>query len=102
NGRLAALLDGLEPAVLRLIAATCEAAEAHGRWVGVCGELAGDPVAVPVLVGLGVSELSASAPALPHVKETGRGLDLGGGRALARAALDQEDAGAVRALVRGE
>jgi multiphosphoryl transfer protein len=101
NGRLAALLDGLEPAVLRLIAATCDAAEAHGRWVGVCGELAGDPVAVPVLVGLGVSELSASAPALPLVKETVRGLDLGEARALARAALEREDAAAVRALITG-
>src|SRR3546814_17510501 len=48
--------DGLHPAVLRLIGMTVEAAHAHGKWVGVCGELAADALAVPLLVGLGVDE----------------------------------------------
>ena len=61
--RLAALLAGPQPAVLRLVRATVEAAAAHGRWVGVCGELAGDPAAAVLLAGLGVTELSM-APAL--------------------------------------
>ena len=61
--RLAALLAGPQPAVLRLVRATVEAAQAHGRWVGVCGELAGDPAAAVLLAGLGVTELSmAPAP----------------------------------------
>ena len=61
--RLAGLLAGPQPAVLRLVKATVEAAAARGRWVGVCGELAGDPAAAVLLAGLGVTELSM-APAL--------------------------------------
>ena len=61
--RLAGLLAGPQPAVLRLVQATVEAAAARGRWVGVCGELAGDPAAAVLLAGLGVTELSM-APAL--------------------------------------
>ena len=51
--RLAGLLAGPQPAVLRLVKATVEAAAARGRWVGVCGELAGDPAAAVLLAGLG-------------------------------------------------
>jgi phosphocarrier protein FPr/phosphocarrier protein len=65
---LAARMDGLHPAVLRMIAATTEGAARHGRWVGVCGALAGDALAVPVLVGLGVTELSVDAGLVPGVK----------------------------------
>ena len=55
--RLAPQVDALNPAVLRLIDTTVRAAHEHGRWVGVCGGIAGDPQAVPILVGLGVDEL---------------------------------------------
>ena len=58
----------LNPAVLRLIAQTVEGAHAHKRLVGVCGGIAGDPQRVPILVGLGVDELSVSLPAIPAVK----------------------------------
>jgi phosphocarrier protein FPr len=75
NPRLAALTDGFQPAVLQLIRQVVEAAHAHGKWVGVCGELAGDPLAVALLCGLGVDELSMSAPAIPRVKQLIRGLD---------------------------
>ena len=68
NPALGALTDPLHPAVLRLIAATVEGAKEHGRWVGVCGEMAGDPLAAPLLIGLGVTELSMSPPAIPLVK----------------------------------
>ena len=61
--RLAALLAGPQPAVLRLMRATVEAAAAHGRWVGVCGELAGDPAAAVLLAGLGVTR-AEHGPAL--------------------------------------
>ncbi|PTL91824.1 phosphoenolpyruvate--protein phosphotransferase [Halomonas litopenaei] len=60
--------DGLHPAVLRLIQMTVQAAHAHGKWVGVCGELASDRQAIPVLVGLGIDELSVSARQVPMVK----------------------------------
>jgi phosphoenolpyruvate-protein phosphotransferase len=73
---LALQADGLHPAVLRLIARTAEAAHAAGKWVGVCGELGADPVAVPILIGLGVDELSVSVPAIPTVKAQIRSLNL--------------------------
>src|SRR4029453_9531516 len=64
NEAVSGLADGLHPSVLRLIRSVTEAAEAHGKWVGVCGELGSDPQAVPLLVGLGVSELSVNPPAV--------------------------------------
>ncbi|WP_256347749.1 putative PEP-binding protein, partial [Pseudomonas gingeri] len=72
---------------------------AHGKWVGVCGELAGDPLAVPVLVGLGVDELSVAARSIPEVKARVRELTLPAAQALARAALAVGSADEVRALV---
>jgi phosphocarrier protein FPr len=73
---LAAKSDGLHPAVLRLIERTVEAAHAAGKWVGVCGELGVDPQAVPILIGLGVDELSVSVPANASVKAQIRSLTL--------------------------
>ena len=60
--------DALNPAVLQLMASTVAAAHRHGKWVGVCGGLASDPLAVPVLVGMGVDELSVSVPSIPEIK----------------------------------
>ena len=91
--------DGLHPAVLRLIGMTVEAAHAHGKWVGVCGELAGDPLAVPLLVGLGVDELSVSARSIALVKARVRELDWRHSQALAQRALTLESAAAVRGLI---
>jgi phosphoenolpyruvate-protein kinase (PTS system EI component) len=68
NPAVAAMTDGLEPAVLRLIRTTAEAGASAGKWVGVCGELAGDGAAVPVLIGLGVVELSMNPSAVSAVK----------------------------------
>ena len=84
---LAGKSDGLHPAVLRLIARTVEAAHAHGKWVGVCGELGADPQAVPILVGLGVDELSVSVPSIPSVKAQIRGLTLTAAQTTAQEAL---------------
>jgi phosphoenolpyruvate-protein phosphotransferase/dihydroxyacetone kinase phosphotransfer subunit len=96
--RLAALLAGPQPAVLRLVRATVEAAEAHGRWVGVCGELAGDPAAAVLLAGLGVTELSMTPALIAEAKAALRAVDLADAQAAARAALDAEDAEAARQL----
>jgi multiphosphoryl transfer protein len=96
--RLASLLAGPQPAVLRLIRATVEAADAHGRWVGVCGELAGDPAAAVLLAGLGVTELSMAPALIPEAKAALRAVDLPAARAAAEAALDAADADAARAL----
>jgi phosphocarrier protein FPr len=99
NERLAALADGLDPAVLRLISLVCEAGERRGRRVAVCGELGSDLTAVPILLGLGVRELSVAPPLVPRVKEAVRAVDLGAAQGIARRALEQESADAVRALV---
>nr|WP_163502329.1 phosphoenolpyruvate--protein phosphotransferase [Halomonas socia] len=93
---LSAQADGLHPAVLRLIQMTVDAAHAQGKWVGVCGELASDAMAVPVLVGLGVDELSVSARQVPLVKARLRDIDLAEARAQAELALAQATSEAVR------
>ncbi|AZC16291.1 phosphoenolpyruvate--protein phosphotransferase [Pseudomonas sp. CMR5c] len=96
---LSAQADGLHPAVLQLIDITVRAAHAHGKWVGVCGELAADPLAVPVLVGLGVDELSVSGRSIAEVKARIRELSLAQARTLAQQALAVGSANDVRALV---
>ena len=87
NAALAPLLDDALGPVLALIAAVVEAADAHGRWVGVCGELAGDPAAAVLLAGLGVRELSMAASRIPAVKAALREHDAEGAAAAARRAL---------------
>ena len=97
HAHLAARLDGLHPAVLRLIARTAEAAHAHRRRTAVCGGLASDPLAVPVLVGLGVHELSCVPAMIPQIKALLGTLTLEQCRERAVWALAQESAEAVRA-----
>jgi len=97
---LAAQADGLHPAVLRLIAATVDGAAKHGKWVGVCGALAGDPLAMPLLVGLGVTELSVDPVSVPGIKARVRTLDYQLCRQRAQDALALDSAQAVRAASR--
>jgi len=75
NPALAGYEDALHPAVLTLIRQVAAAAARRGKTAAVCGEIAGDPVAIPVLVGLGVSSFSLNASGIPRVKETLRRLD---------------------------
>lgn len=96
HAQLSAQSDALHPAVLQMIRLTVEAAHAKGRWVGVCGELGSDPLAIPVLVGLGVDELSVSSRRVPMVKARIRELTLPRARELAALALEQPTAAAVR------
>ena len=93
---LAARVDALHPALLRLIAHTCAGAAKHGRWVGVCGALASDPLATPVLVGLGVTELSVSPPQIGEIKDRVRHLDAAQCRQLSQELLNLSSAKAVR------
>lgn len=95
---LAARLDALHPAVLRLMACTAEAAHHHKRMVAVCGGLASDPVAAPILIGLGVQELSAVPSVIPRLKALIRKLTLTECMEAAREALQQHSAEPVRAL----
>ncbi len=98
NPALANLADALHPAVLNLIDSVVKAAHAHKKWVGVCGELAGDSMAAPVLVGLGVDELSMNAAAIPKVKALIRKMNLSQAADLANACLVAEDALATRQI----
>ncbi len=97
--KLAPQVDGLNPAVLALIAMAVEGAHAHGRWVGVCGGIASDLQAVPLLIGLGVDELSVSVPAIPSVKAQIRTLSLAHCKELAARAITLDSAASVRELV---
>jgi phosphoenolpyruvate-protein kinase (PTS system EI component) len=97
---LAARLDALHPAVLRLIDRATQASRDHHIEAGVCGALASDPEAVAVLIGLGVRELSVVPAQIPRVKSLLRTLDAETCAALARQALSLPHAAAVRALVR--
>lgn len=95
---LAAEADSLHPAVLRLIQQTVQGAARHGRWVGVCGGLAGDPFGALLLTGLGVNELSMSPRDIPAVKARLRAAQFGALSELARRALACASAQDVRTL----
>jgi multiphosphoryl transfer protein len=99
HSELAHRIDGLHPAVLRLIAATVAAAEKHSRFVAVCGGLASEPAAVPVLIGLGIHELSVVPTLVPQLKSLIRTLTIDACRSLAQRAVALDTAEAVRALV---
>jgi phosphoenolpyruvate-protein phosphotransferase/dihydroxyacetone kinase phosphotransfer subunit len=96
NAELEQLLAEPQPAVLRLIEQTVAAAHAHQRWVGVCGEMAGDPACAVLLAGLGVDELSMAPRLIPEVKRALRGVDLGSARAAAELAIHATSAEAAR------
>jgi phosphotransferase system enzyme I (PtsI) len=98
NERVAQLYDPLHPAVLQLIDRSVRAARGAGIPISVCGEMAGDPLAVPVLVGLGVGELSAAPGAVPAIKEIVRALDAGELEEDARRALGVGTAAEVKAI----
>jgi len=97
--KLARQVDGLTPSVLTLIAHTVRGAQPLGRRIGVCGAIASDPGAVPILLGIGVDELSVSLPAIPAVKAQIRSLRFDECQRLAERALAAESAQEVRALV---
>ena len=95
---LGARSDALDPAVLRLIDMTVKAAHARGRWVGVCGNMAADPMAAPILLGLGVDELSVSIPNVAALKAQIRALSMAEAERVARLALGCATAAEVRAI----
>jgi phosphoenolpyruvate-protein phosphotransferase len=100
NSALASKHDGLHPAVLRLIAQTIDAAHKHGKRADICGELGSDAAAVPILLGLGMDELSVSIPSVPTVKAQVRMLKISELQPLAREALHCSTAQEVRELVK--
>lgn len=101
NPALSEFADGLHPAVLRLIQQVVTSSHQAGKWVGVCGELAGDPGAVPVLVGLGVDELSMNPGSIARAKALIRSIKFSQTQKLAEEALGCESAKEVRRMAEG-
>ena len=101
NERIAHLHDPANPAVVRILKTVVDAAHAAGIWVGVCGELAGDIEYTPMLVGLGIDELSASAALVPRVKKAIRSLDLTACRELVDLALSGAQSAEIYARTMG-
>jgi phosphoenolpyruvate-protein phosphotransferase (PTS system enzyme I) len=97
NEKIAHLYEPTHPAIIRLIHATVQAAHRYKIWVSVCGEMASDPVLTPLLLGLGVDELSAAPPLVPPLKYLIRHLKLEEARQLASFALDCESAAEILA-----
>jgi phosphocarrier protein FPr len=98
NPAVAAGVDALHPGVLGLIKLACDGAAARGRGVAVCGGAASDPLAAPILVGLGVTELSAAPAAVPAIKAALAGVSLDRCKALAEQALAAAGPAEVRAI----
>ncbi|CAM4238985.1 phosphoenolpyruvate--protein phosphotransferase [Paenibacillus phoenicis] len=100
NGRVSHLYQPFNPAVLRLIAGVIDAAHAHGKWVGMCGEMAGDRLAVPLLLGLGLDEFSMSAASILPARSLIRSLSRAEMAVMAQQALRLADAREVADFVR--
>ena len=98
NEHIAHLYEPTHPAILRLIKMTVETARAAGIWVGVCGEMGGDITLTPLLVGLGIDELSCGSAVLPRVKRAVRSLDAATCRKLAADALACDNGAAILAM----
>lgn len=98
NPQLSHLADGLHPAVLRLISQVAQAAHREGKWAGICGELGGDPVAAPILVGLGIDELSLNPAGIPRIKALIKGLTMPEAEKVARKALSCQTSAEVRKI----
>ncbi len=98
NPAVAAGIDALHPGVLRLIAQAAAGAALHGRWTGVCGGLASDLGAVPILIGLGVRELSVTSGQIADIKALVSSVTLDHCQSLARLALAAASPGEIRAL----
>ena len=99
NARVAGLYDNLHPAVLKTVAYIIEGGRRSGRPVNLCGEMAADPGAAVLLLGMGVDSLSASATSVPRVKWAIRSFSHAAARELARQALQLETAREVRCLL---
>ena len=101
NPQVAALADAYEPAVLRMIRQTVDAAHNAGITVSVCGQLASEPKATPILLGLGVDELSVNPPAIPEIKAKIGSLSRSEAQAIASTVLQLDSATEVREYVSG-
>jgi len=100
NSQVAHLASAFNPAVLFLIDRTIQCAHEKGKWVGLCGEFAGEPLAVPILLGLGLDEFSMSPARIPVIKQIIRKLDGETCKAIAQKALQALTPEEVKEIVR--
>lgn len=102
NKEVASLASGLHPPLLRLIRRVIKDAHDHDRWVGLCGEMAGDPVAIPILLGMGLDEFSMVPSRIPQAKQLIRSLSASEMEVIAREVLDMDGADQVKAYIHSE
>ncbi|HTC19779.1 MAG TPA: phosphoenolpyruvate--protein phosphotransferase [bacterium] len=100
NEAVAYLYDPLNPAILRLVQMTVDACHNAGKWVGMCGEMAGDPQFVPLLLGMGLDEFSVSVSVIPEVKKVIRMMPFEKSKEIAKAALQMKTSDEVLKLIR--
>jgi phosphoenolpyruvate-protein phosphotransferase (PTS system enzyme I) len=98
NDYIAHLYNPTHPAILRMIKMVVDAARANGIWTGVCGEMAADVLLTPLLIGLGVDELSATSAVVPRVKKAVQSLDASRCEELVRQVLQMHDSSAIADL----
>jgi phosphotransferase system enzyme I (PtsI) len=100
NEAVAYLYDPLNPAILRLIQMTVDACHNAGKWVGMCGEMAGDPQFVPLLLGMGLDEFSVSVSVIPEIKKVIRVMPFEKSKEIAQAALKMKTSEEVLKLIK--
>jgi len=100
NESVAYLYDPLNPAILKLIQMTVEAAHKAGKWVGLCGEMASDPEMAPLLLGMGLDEFSASISAISEIKRIIRLMPYEKAKEIARAAVQVKTSDEVFEIIR--
>jgi phosphotransferase system enzyme I (PtsP) len=101
NRKVAPLYEPLHPAVLRAVAATVRAAKKAGRPLGICGEMAADPVCALILVGLGIEQLSMGSFYIPSIKRLVRSIEYSTARDMARKVLEMSSAQEIKGYLFG-
>lgn len=99
NPRVSPLYNPITPSFLRMVRQIVSTAHRHGKWVGICGELAGERRYLPLLLGLGIDEFSMSGPRIPPVKAQLRQLESGACQALADSACECRSAEEIETLL---
>ncbi len=99
NAHVAQIASGFQPAVFRLIKGVIDAAHAKGKWVGLCGEMAGELLAIPILLGLGLDEFSMNPPAIPFAKKLIRSISMEKARTVAEKALNLKGDAEIRQYI---
>lgn len=100
NERISHLYEPLHPAVLRLVKNVIDASHKEGIWTGMCGEMAGDIDAIPILLGMGLDEFSMSATSIPQAKKIIRSLTYSDANKISQKAMQMKDPSKIRTMVR--